>query len=42
MIHEPIPILIIDVDNLLEAIAKSLPSATQTCLRRNEQGAYRA
>ena len=42
MIYEKIQILNIDVDNLLEAIAKSLPSAMQTCLRRNERGAHRA
>ena len=42
MIHETMQFLIIDVDNLLEAVANSLPSAKQTCLRRNEQGAYRA
>ena len=42
IIHETMQFLIVNVDNLLEAIATTLPSAMQTCLRRNDQGAHRA
>lgn len=38
IIHETMQFLIVNVDNLLEAIATTLPSAMQTCLRRNDQG----